>query len=170
MLIIAFLKCFVQNALQEALRANVALEDINRTALVRLKQVSIISLDVTMKMHASCYFHKHFASRALRSLVSGFPTRSRPRMPRKTLRAAASVQLTGLRCEPHPVPPAEPFKNILAKFSKYFGKIFQKFCSPAIITNIQKSYIQEGAKQPVNHSNNNVVKSKSCDPNTLFYS
>ena len=35
------LECFVQSALQEALRANVALEDINRTALVRLKQVSI---------------------------------------------------------------------------------------------------------------------------------
>ena len=40
-MLIAFLNCFVQSALQEALRANVALEDINRTALVRLKQVSI---------------------------------------------------------------------------------------------------------------------------------
>jgi len=37
-MLIAFLNCFVQSALQEALRANVALEDINRTALVRLKQ------------------------------------------------------------------------------------------------------------------------------------
>ena len=117
-MLIAFLNCFVQSALQEALRANVALEDINRTALVRLKQVSISSLDVILIMHAPHYFHTHSASRALRSLASGSPIRSHPRMPRKTLRTAASVLLTGLRCE-HQCHLLSP-SNIFAKFSKNF--------------------------------------------------
>ena len=94
------LECFVQSALQEALRANVALEDINRTALVRLKQVSINVFGHRMKnKYHACNSSTNFAFRDLRSLVSGSPTRFHPRMPRKTLRTAVSVLLTGLRCE-----------------------------------------------------------------------
>ena len=74
---------------QEALGANVALEDINRTALVRLKQVGFNPI--------SYFFHKVII-RAWKNLARASHTKFPPRTQRRTLRTAAWVLLTGLRC------------------------------------------------------------------------
>ena len=74
---------------QEALGANVALEDINRTALVRLKQV---------EFNLIFYFFHKVIIRAWKNLARASHTKFPPRTQRRTLRTAAWVLLTGLRC------------------------------------------------------------------------
>ena len=74
---------------QEALGANVALEDINRTALVRLKQVGF---------NLIFYFFHKVIIRAWKNLARASHTKFPPRTQRRTLRTAAWVLLTGLRC------------------------------------------------------------------------
>ena len=64
--------------MQEALRANVALEDINRTALVRLKQVSINNLKSS---HAKYYHSLKF--QGLEESGERFPYQIPPKNAKK---------------------------------------------------------------------------------------
>ena len=85
---------------QEALASNVALEDINRTALVRLKQVPLLSPSQgAPHLFLITTLLQIVSPRAWRRRGSSSPTTSRPRTPRRTSGAAASALSTGRRCE-----------------------------------------------------------------------